>query len=251
MSSAYYPQGMKSYNNHVNPGNYVPWKGTGTGSNPVGITATNIRPLTNNDPGNIFPGAPGKARPIKHYRKGRVIPTNYYQTNQLFPNQTFDYQDKPANLHITPATETQLINYNLNRHVRSSKSASLGGGAGGVSLVTQLIGQPGSFSVKPNPSNEIKEEQQLNQDCQKCQGVGMVSSYYPNKNYLTDNPEPVTQTPRFCCNEERKAKRRVIYASTNLKQNYYTTLEQYRQNRCQTYEQRAFNFVTSPSVLIR
>jgi hypothetical protein len=31
-------------------------------------------------------------------------------------------------------------------------------------------------------------------------------------------------------------------ASTNLKKNYYTTLEQYRQNRCQTYDQKVFNF---------
>jgi hypothetical protein len=66
---------------------------------------------------------------------------------------------------------------------------------------------------------------------------------YPNIPYLTDNPEPISTSPRFCCNEERKARRRVLPASTNLKQNYYTTHIQYMENRCKTYEQRAFNFV--------
>ena len=35
-------------------------------------------------------------------------------------------------------------------------------------------------------------------------------------------------------------------ANTNLPKNYYTTLQQYRQNRCQTYEQRIFNFNNGP-----
>jgi hypothetical protein len=35
-----------------------------------------------------------------------------------------------------------------------------------------------------------------------------------------------------------------------LKKNYYTTLQEYRDNRCQTYEQRAFNFKTNASYLI-
>jgi len=245
MSSAYYPQGMKSYNNHVKPGNYVPWKGTGIGSNPVGITASNIRPLTNNDPGNIFPTGFGLARPIKHYRKGRVIPVHYLLESQLFPDpkDNFDIQNPRKNISLTPASEAQLINYNLHRHVKSSKSPSLGGGAGGTSLVSQMIGQPGSFSLKPNTQSEKTEEKQLDKDCKTCQGFGIVSDYYPNKSFLTDNPEPVTETPLFCCNPEYKAKRRVIYAKTKLSKNYYTTLQQYRENRCQTYEQRVFNFV--------
>lgn len=37
----------------------------------------------------------------------------------------------------------------------------------------------------------------------------------------------------------------VIYASTNLKPNYYNSHYQYLQNRCQTYQQKSFNF-TSP-----
>jgi hypothetical protein len=242
MSSAYYPQGMKRYNNYVNPGNYVPWKGTGSGSNPVGITATNIRPLTNNDPGNVFRTGFGLARPIKHYRKGRVIPTHYLTQEELFPNENFNFNELRRNMNITPISETRLINYNLNRYVKSSKGASLGGGAGGTGLVSQMISQPGSFLLKLNTPDEKDGALQQNKDCKTCQGFGIVSDYYPNKNYLTNNPEPLTQQPTFCCNEEIKAKRRVIYANTKLKKNYYTTHQQYMENRCQTYQQRAFNF---------
>ena len=32
---------------------------------------------------------------------------------------------------------------------------------------------------------------------------------------------------------------------SKLNKSYYTTLQQYRENRCQTYEQRAFNFVSN------
>jgi hypothetical protein len=242
MSSAYYPQGMKSYNNYVNPGNYVPWKGTGSGSNPLGIASSNIRPLTNNDPGNIFPTGFGLPRPIKHYRKGRVIPIPYVGQYDLFPDTTFDIKSPMKNMNVTPTSETRMINYNLNRSVKSSVAASLGGGAGGMGMVTQMIVQPGSFSVMLNPPDEENGTDQLEKDCKTCKGFGIVSDYYPNKKYLTNNPEPVTQQPTFCCNEERKAKRRVIYATTKLSKRYYTTHQQYMQNRCQTYDQRAFNF---------
>ena len=78
-----------------------------------------------------------------------------------------------------------------------------------------------------------------------CHAVCVVADYKPNPLYLTEHPQPVSQTPLFCCNDERKARRRVTYASTNLKKNYFTTMQEYRQNRCQTFDQRAFNFQTS------
>jgi hypothetical protein len=108
--------------------------------------------------------------------------------------------------------------------------------------------KPGAFIVKNNPPNEIDGISQLDTDCKTCEGVGIVASYYPNKTFLQENPEPNVENKRLCCNEERKAKRRVIYASTNLKKNYYTTTSQYLQNRCQTYDQKAFNFY-KPNVI--
>jgi hypothetical protein len=211
MSSAFYPLGMKSYNNHVNQGGYKSWKGTGVGSNPVGITAGTIRPLTNNDPTNNYPTGFGLPRPIKHARKGRSF-------NVL----TYD-----------PNTQTYV---EINRGVKSSN---------GGSMVKQMMDNPGSFSVSQNTPSEVDNITKLDNDCKNCRGIGIVASYYPEPTYLTENPEPTSQTPSFCCNEERKARRRALPASTKLNKNYYTTLQQYRENRCQTYEQRAFNFVSN------
>lgn len=64
-------------------------------------------------------------------------------------------------------------------------------------------------------------------------------------NDLTFNPEPVTQTKELCCNAERKSKQMVLPTSTNLKDNYYVSSSQYLRNRCNTYDQKAFNFVSS------
>lgn len=231
MSTAFYPLGMKTYNNHVPQGGYKTWKGTGVFSNPVGVTASHIRPLTNNDSGNVFQTGFGLPRPMKHYRKGRVIPVQPIIIED--PNNPGQY------------IETSLINYNLNRIVSSSKGSSLGGGSGGLGLLNQMLDNPGAYIVKQNSPNEINNINQLNQDCKTCEGVGIVASYYPNNTYLTENPEANTQNQILCCNAQKKARRRVLPASTNLKKNYYTTHTQYMQNRCQTYEQKAFNFQTN------
>lgn len=211
MSSAFYPLGMRpspasGYNHSSSfPQQYITWKGTGLSQTPVGITAGTIRPLTNKDYGNNFPAPFGKARPIKHARKG-AIPR--VAINNAFDSQEYIQMDR-----------------NINREVRSSSQGT---------LVKQMIDNPGGYSVKQNtllnaPSN--------------CQGICVSANLYPNIPYLTDNPEPVSTSPGFCCNPEKKARRRVLPASTKLKQNYYTTHIQYMENRCKTYEQRAFNFV--------
>jgi len=228
MSSAFYPLGMKTYNNHVPQGGYKSWKGSGPFSNPVGTASSHIRPLTNNDSGNVFQTGFGLARPIKHYRKGRVIPA--YPITVVDPSNPTQY------------IEQELINYNMNRFVASSKGASLGGGAGGRGLLNEMMDNPGSYIVKQNTVDENGTFEGLQKECQTCEGVGIIASYYPNTTYLTENPENNTQNATWCCNPERKARRRTVYASTILKKNYYTTTKQYLQNRCQTYDQKAFNF---------
>ena len=94
MSTAYYPQGMRQampasgYNHKSSYFNkqYLSWKGSGPFSNPAGVAPGHIRPLTNNDMGNVFQSGsfPSRTysnqrvflpRPIKHFRKGRVIPS--------------------------------------------------------------------------------------------------------------------------------------------------------------------------------
>jgi len=244
MSTAVFPLGMNSmpssgYNHRSTYYNkqYLSWKGTGVNSNPVGIASGHIRPLTNKDPGNVFQTGFGLPRPIKHFRKGRVIPSQPIEANNL--QTTNPNAGNPINI-----DEAGLINYNMNRFVKSSKGTSLGGGFGGSGLLNDLQDKPGAYTVKINPDNEKNGIAQTLKDCQTCEGIAVVTNYYPNKTFLEDNPEPNTTNPILCCNEQRKARRRAIYASTNLKQNYYTTHYQYLQNRCKTYEQKAFNFVS-------
>lgn len=248
MSTAFYPTNMrampsggKNFKSTYENIPYIPWKGTGVFSNPVGTVSSHIRPLTNNDPGNVFLSGSSQSRtfsnvrvfnprPIKQFRRGRVIPSTPIQpTNPENPAESM---------------EVSLINYNMNRFVKSSDGQSLGGGNGGRGLIDEIQDSPGSYVVHQNPERETNEAIQLNNDCKTCKGVGVVTNYYPNTTYLTDNPEPNTQNRVLCCNAESKARRRVLPASTNLKQNYYTTLQQYRQNRCQTFVQREFNFQT-------
>jgi len=228
MSSAFYPQGMKSWNNTSHQGGYKTWKGKGVFSNPVGITATHVRPLTNNDMGNIFPTGFGLPRPIKHFRKGTVIPVHTDISN-------------------LNATQKKQIDYNVNRAVKSSIGSSLGGGNGGTGLISQLIDTPGSFSIKNNSSPLVN----IDADCKNCQGVGLVSDWQPIVN-LTEKPQSDVTNPLLCCNQQRKARQRVLPTSTNVKKNYYQTNYMYLYNRCQTFEQREFNFVSGqidPSIL--
>ena len=262
MSTAFYPTNMRQqsssgYSNGSTLENipYVPWKGRGIYSNPIGITSTHIRPLTNRDPGNIFPTGFGKARPIKHYRKGTVIPI-LFKDIQLDPRNVGEY------------VESKLIAYNTNRAVKSSLSSSLGGGNGGTGLISQLMDTPGSFIVKDNAdtfANSFSDINQLNSkgenileetlalesligpdtDCKTCNGVSIVSSWMPINN-LTEKPQLNVTNPLLCCNQQRKALQRVLPTNTNIKKNYYQTSYMYLYNRCQTFKQREFNFIVGP-----
>lgn len=67
MATAYYPQGMRAKTS----GGYTPWKGRELFS---GSVSGHVRPFTNGDPRNNYqPKKHGLPRPMKHYRRGRVI----------------------------------------------------------------------------------------------------------------------------------------------------------------------------------
>ena len=233
MASATTPLGMRTmpasgYNHNSTTYNkqYITWKGTGINSNPIGSAPGHIRPLTNNDVGNVFQTGFGLPRPIKHYRKGRVIVNEKGNSG-----------------------EAAQINYNMNRFVKSNKGTSLGGGGGGSGLLNDMQDKPGAFLVKQNPVEvPLLDLTQLDSNCKTCEGIGVVANYYPNNTFLTENPETTTTNKVLCCNPEYKAKRRAIYASTNLKKNYYTTTKQYLQNRCKTYDQKTFNFASNDMI---
>lgn len=249
LGTSFYPVGMGLSGNRRNQGGYKTWKGTSINSNPTGIAAGHIRPLTNLDPGNVFPAPFGKARPLKQYRKGRVIPNVDIITLEKNKDGEAIYKIKDGeaiykNKTYIAEAEIGLIQYNLNRSVKSSKGTSLGGGFGGSGLLNEMQDKPGAYLVKQNTIKETNESAQLIEDCTTCQGVGIVDTYYPNEYYLTENPEPNTQNKILCCNQEKFALKRVIYANTYLPKNYYTTHAQYLQNRCKTFKQKSFNFET-------
>jgi len=209
--SATHQLGMSLYGNRVRQP-YIPQKGEGINAVPVGITAMNIRPFTNKDYFNNFKTGFGLPRPIKHYRKGRA----------------FNY---PIAVDVNGIYQIEQIN----RGVRSTTNGA---------LVKQIIDNPGSYSVIQNPLDEATNTELFDKDCKNCRGLEVITTLKPNKTYLTNNPEPnTTNAPPLCCNQEAFASKRVIYATTNLPKNYYTTHKQYMQNRCQLYDQRAFNFI--------
>lgn len=203
MSSAFYPLGMKSYNNYTPQGGYKTWKGANEFQNPIAITSSNQRPQTNKDYRNIAVYKQGLPRPMKHYRKGTSI----------------------------PISQDAIQEYYSNRQVASSTlNASIG----------QLIDRPGTVSTKPTLASSSSSG-----ECNTCLGQSTVSSWAPIQN-LTEKPQPNTENATLCCNAQKKARKRVLPASTILKKNYYTTHSQYLHNRCQTFEQRAFNFYSGP-----
>lgn len=245
MSTATHPLGMKTlpasgYNHHSTQMNqtYASWKGTGYNAFPVGNTSGHIRPFTNKDTGNVFPTGFGLPRPIKHYRKGRLLRTQPVEgISALEANSP--YEDKPLSL-----DQTALIQRNIDRYVRSSKGHSLGGGAGGAGLLSEMVGRPNGYLVKENVYSGAPTDAM----CEQCEGVPLVVHYQPNISYWTDTPHPHTMTTTWCCNPEKKAKQRVKSSSTLLKKNYYTTSTQYLQNRCKTYEQKSFHFAEAGPV---
>jgi hypothetical protein len=97
-------------------------------------------------------------------------------------------------------------------------------------LIRALMDNPGAYIARTDTC--IRENSQ-------------IISNLGGPNDLTFNPEPATQTKELCCNAERKSKQMVLPTSTNLKDNYYVSSSQYLRNRCQSYDQKAFNFVSS------
>jgi hypothetical protein len=97
-------------------------------------------------------------------------------------------------------------------------------------LISALMDKPGAYMERTDTC--IRED-------------GQIITNVGGPNDLTFNPEPATQTKELCCNAERKSKQMVLPTSTNLKDNYFASSSQYLHNRCQTYDQKAFNFVST------
>jgi hypothetical protein len=106
-------------------------------------------------------------------------------------------------------------------------------------MIRQTIDVPGGYIANTGVTNK-----------NNCNGsnIIVVSNAISNN---TEIPQSNTQTKNWCCNGEKNARSRVLPTSSNLHDNsinanivntYYSQLQQYRENRCQTYDQRVFNF---------
>jgi hypothetical protein len=206
-----------SYNNRLPQGKINPTKGVGLNAYQTGNTSKDVRGFWNKDYTNDMPAPFGKPRPIKHFRKGRVIPHYIEVAN-------------PTN-----TNELITVDYNEMRNVKSSVLNK---------MVSQLLYLPGSYSIVPNTvDGSVKSIE----NCKTCIATTVVSNYRPINN-LTEKPEPNVENKLLCCNEEYKARKRVLPANTITKPNYYTTNHQYLQNRCQTFQQRQYNFITGTNL---
>jgi hypothetical protein len=203
-----------SYNNSLPQGKINSWKGNGIYAYQTGNAAKDVRPAWNKDYTNDTQGAFGKPRPIKHFRKARVLP-------------------QPIQIQSPETNQMVEIDINEQKNVRSSV---LNG------MVNQMNWIPGGYSITPNTPTEIGNVEKSASECINCKATTVVSNWNPITN-LTEKPNPSSENKIMCCNEEYKARRRIRPASTLTTRNYYTTTNQYLQNRCSTFNQRQFNFV--------
>ena len=100
--------------------------------------------------------------------------------------------------------------------------------------IKQMIDQPGQVTIRDSTVPLV-------------QGVCFTADYKP-KVSLSETPQIISTSGPGCCNAEKNALLMSLPPSTLVKKNYYPTHKQYLKSRCQTYDQKAFNFYTeSPS----
>lgn len=150
---------------------------------PIPLTSANLRPFVNKDLTNDIVYKHGLPRPMKHYRLGVI---NAVTIN---PDRS----------------DTNYLITNVNRYVRSSRTAPL------LSLTMERPGHVTKSISNVNFANDLSKDTRLD-------------------GLLTD-----------CC-QEKKALTRVRGSNTNLSKNYYQTSQQYRYARCNTIQQKGYNY---------
>lgn len=140
-----------------------------------------------------------------------------------------------------------INHYRLGRDLNTTIDSRVSRSSRGGNLIKQMMDIPGGYSVSTIPTPDLK-------------AVNVSTSFsMKNKTFLTDNPTSETQTTTRCCNQEDKARRRVLPANTIIKPvtkylnnddytnkdelkkaPYYTSLQEYRQDNCETFEQNSY-----------
>jgi hypothetical protein len=175
MSTAFYPQGMKTYNNHLPQGGYKSWKDRF----PIGITPTHIRPFTNKDYTNSQPAPFGKPRPLKQYRKGvsngvdnsRVVKSSLSQSLNGGLGLLGQMQSVPGNYQVK---DTRL---GITEICENCK---------GLKIIDNYKPQPTYLTDNPEPLITETKELCCNPEKNALKGVIYASqncqdaNYYPN-----------------------------------------------------------------------
>ena len=134
-----------------------------------------------------------------------------------------------------------INHYRLGRDLNTSIESRVNRSTRGGNLIKQMMDIPGGYSVSTIPSPDLR-------------AVSVSTPFsMKNKTFLTDNPTAETQTLTRCCNQENKARRRVLPANTiikpvtkyltkddSLKAPYYTSLQEYREDNCETFDQNSY-----------
>ncbi len=108
----------------------------------------------------------------------------------------------------------------------------------GGGLLSAMIDTPGAYSIRTNtPTDGIPET------CLDCKGIAVVSDWQPVTS-LTEKPQPNVETKELCCNEERKAIQMTLPNSTLVQKNYYQTTYAKLYNRCKTFQQNQFAYLS-------
>ena len=146
-----------------------------------------------------------------------------------------------------------INHYRLGRDLNTSIDSRVNRSTRGGNLIKQMMDIPGGYSVSTIPTPDLR-------------AVSVSTPFsMKNKTFLTDNPTAETQTSTRCCNQEDKARRRVLPANTIIKpvtkyltkakylttdnytnevelkkSPYYTSLQEYRQDNCETFDQNSY-----------
>lgn len=210
MSTAYFPSNMRIYSS-----NGYAARST---SNCMAYATPKGSGLFRNPVANL----PGRVRPLTNNDPGYnweaphglPRPIKHYRRGRVFPITSQDL----------------ARDFNLNRFDPNSAVPE--------SRIRYTQDTPGAYSVQNNDQP----------DCAHNLGsLHFNTDFQPSSN-LTDNPTGLTCSKLLCCNAERKARRRVLAATSVLSPNYFSTTHQRLYNRCQTYEQRQFNFASAPTL---
>jgi hypothetical protein len=99
----------------------------------------------------------------------------------------------------------------------------------------------------PRPIKHARKGRDITGRMNSVEFAYLIDSSAITPNYFTTQK---TECAVYKNTPEAKAKKRSMYASTNLKPDYFNSLQACREKRCQTFDQRSFNFERDASAFL-